>query len=121
MSELSDVWDGYSGDDLVADWSCMTDVKEGGYTSSYFDQYGNVFGDSQCGYGWDNGINCMRWNVNTKSTRKKVCWVCGVETSDYYQHKWRTQDGRIANIKCSCCYDRYVAKSKKEDGYGKGL
>jgi hypothetical protein len=57
----------------------------------------------------------LRWNKNTKPTREKVCWVCGVKTNNYYQHLWRIQGGKIANVKCECCYNEYL-KNKKGKG-----
>lgn len=64
----------------------------------------------------------MRWNKNNNEKRFAVCWVCGKETNDYHSHAWRTQDGRIRNIKCSSCYDDYseMLKIKSEEKRGRG-
>tara|TARA_R110002167_G_scaffold13940_1_gene57136 strand:+ start:521 stop:844 length:324 start_codon:yes stop_codon:yes gene_type:complete len=60
----------------------------------------------------------LRWNINTKASRERKCWVCGIKTSDFYQHKWRVPEGKIANIKCTCCYNKYIEnKNNKEDKY----
>lgn len=55
----------------------------------------------------------MRWNKNTKESRKMECWVCEEETNNYYSHQWRIKGGRIANIKCEHCYNEYMDKNDK--------
>lgn len=55
----------------------------------------------------------LRWNKNTKQGRVNICWDCGKETDEYYCHKWRTQDGKIAMYKCDECYEKYLENKKK--------
>jgi hypothetical protein len=100
MSIVSEIW---SGNDLQQLHRSMSDTDfETPSTTAAFIKDNNVF--------YEPG---MRWNKNTKESRVRECWVCGVETNDFYSHQWRTQDGKISNIKCSECYDKYLEDKKK--------
>ena len=94
MSIWGSVWNGTYGRDEELELK----IDDKPMTESYI-RDDSVFYESK-----------MRWNKNTIDSRIKECWECGTETSNFYQHLWRTQDGKVANVKCECCYNKYISE-----------
>ena len=99
MSSVEQVWGGGGSSRYEVDEYGMEEVA----MTEHFIRDDSVFYDTP-----------MRWNKNTKASREKECWDCHTVTGEYYQHLWRTQNGKIACVKCLECYEKYL-KAKKND------